>query len=54
MFTSKIRKKFHVSTERVYFAGRKGRMRSFMIGMRPYRKRAVYRNPKNWGALLAL
>jgi len=49
MFKKKTLKKFHVSTSRVYFVGKKGFLKRFFTGA--YVKRAVYRSP---GTLMAL
>jgi len=51
MFNKKSRKKYHVSTSRVYIPGRKGFIRNALMMSRPYTKRAVYRSA---GALLAI
>lgn len=52
MFVRKTRKTFHVSTTRMYLAGRKSLMTRVMHFAMPYTSRAGYRMAS--GALVAL
>ncbi len=52
MFVRKTRKSFHVSTSRMYLAGRKSLLTRFMHFARPYTSHAGYRVAS--GALVAL
>lgn len=52
MFKRKPLKRFHVSTARVYFAGKKNWAQKIQHFIRPYARRGVYRMAT--GSLLAL